>query len=70
MNGTVKKVVPEKGFGFIKKSDGGGDRFFHCSSLTNCEFDYLAPGMLVEFDEEPSRIEGKSPRAVNVRVLA
>lgn len=33
MTGTVKRVVADKGFGFIKCDDGGPDAFFHKSEL-------------------------------------
>lgn len=63
--GTIKTMVPEKGFGFISADHGRGpEYFFHRSS---CEdFDRLAEGVAVTF--VPSR-GPKGPRAEQV-VLA
>jgi cold shock protein len=33
MTGTIKKIVRQKGFGFIKPDDGSEDVFFHRGSL-------------------------------------
>ena len=33
MTGTVKKVIKQKGFGFITPDDGSEDVFFHRGSL-------------------------------------
>jgi CspA family cold shock protein len=62
MTGTIKKIVRDRGFGFIR-SDDGQDRFFHRSGVRD-SFDTLTEGQKVEFDEEPS---SKGPRATNVR---
>ncbi len=62
--GTVKKVVPERGFGFIT-ADDGKDYFFHRSVVTPpLEFDGLAGGEKVQFDIEQ---DPKGPRARNVQ---
>ena len=61
--GTVKKVVTERGFGFIT-SDDGRDYFFHRSAVTApLDFDRLAGGEQVRFEIEQ---DAKGPRARNV----
>ena len=62
--GTVKKLVRERGFGFILGSDGV-ETFFHRSALMGEGFDALAEGQAVEFDVERGE---KGPRAANMRV--
>ena len=62
--GTIKKLIPNKGFGFIEGESG--ELFFHSSALASGDFDSLTEGQRVEYDEG----EGpKGPRAENVRVL-
>jgi len=62
--GTIKKVVAERGFGFITSSDQK-DYFFHRSSLdSTLDFDRLEGGEKVEFEIEQSP---KGPRAARVR---
>jgi CspA family cold shock protein len=64
--GTVKKVVAERGFGFIT-ADDGKDYFFHRDSLeASLDFDRLVGGEKVEFEEQASP---KGPRAVRVRSI-
>jgi len=60
--GTVKKIVSDRGFGFIASEDGK-EYFFHRSSTEN--FDALQGGERVTFEIEPSV---KGPRAGRVRV--
>ncbi len=60
--GTIKRLVRDRGFGFIR-DDGGQEWFFHRSSVQG-NFDQLNEGQRVQFDEEPS---AKGPRAGNVR---
>jgi CspA family cold shock protein len=62
--GKIKKVVAERGFGFINDTDGR-EVFFHRSGLVDVSFDALKEDQMVEFDIENSP---KGPRAVNVRV--
>lgn len=65
--GKIKKVVQDKGFGFIEVS-GGQDVFFHHSSVANGEFDNLPHGQRVEFEvDESGGGKGKGPRATSVR---
>ena len=66
MQGTIKKVVRDRGFGFIH-GDDGREIFFHRSSLQRLNFDTLMEGEKVEFDVERGE---KGPRAINVRASA
>jgi cold shock protein len=62
--GTVKKVVADRGFGFITGEDGK-DYFFHRDSLQSpLDFDRLFGGEAVAFDIQANP---KGPRAANVR---
>ena len=64
MKGTVKKLIREKGFGFIAAEDGK-EIFFHRSSLDGVDFDNLDESASVEFDVEQSP---KGERAANVKL--
>ena len=63
MSGTIKRLVREKGFGFIQATDGQ-EYFFHRTALQGNDFDTLREGQAVTFDVEKSP---KGPRATNVR---
>ncbi len=63
-SGTIKRLVRDRGFGFIR-DDGGQEWFFHRSAVAQGAFDTLAEGQRVSFDEESS---AKGPRAGNIRV--
>ena len=63
MQGTIKRVVRDRGFGFIRSSDGQAV-FFHRSSLQQMDFDGLKEGDTVEFEVERGE---KGSRATNVR---
>jgi CspA family cold shock protein len=61
--GTIKKVVADRGFGFIAAEDGK-EYFFHRSGVVApLDFDQLAGGERVSFEVEASP---KGPRAVQV----
>jgi CspA family cold shock protein len=63
LNGTIKRLVTEKGFGFIATSDGT-EYFFHSSACTQTPFGQLREGQAVTFE----RGQGpKGPRGENVR---
>ena len=52
--GTIKKVVSDRGFGFIT-ADDGKDYFFHRDGLTpSLQFDRLTGGEKVTFEIEQS----------------
>jgi CspA family cold shock protein len=60
--GTIKKVIADKGFGFI---DGGrGDLFFHHSELEGTSIETLQVGQAVTYEEGRGP---KGPRAEKVR---
>ncbi|HTC85157.1 MAG TPA: cold shock domain-containing protein [Candidatus Acidoferrum sp.] len=62
--GSIKKVVSDRGFGFIAAEDGK-EYFFHRSGVqSSLDFDRLTGGETVEFDVEQSP---KGPRAIGVR---
>ncbi|MFH1778833.1 MAG: cold shock domain-containing protein [Candidatus Omnitrophota bacterium] len=63
--GRVKKLIRDRGFGFISDTDGR-EVFFHQSSLLDIQFNALKEDQEVEFEVENSE---KGPRAVNVRVV-
>jgi CspA family cold shock protein len=60
--GTIKKLVTDKGFGFINGEKG--DLFFHHSAVEGATIETLRVGQTVEY------VEGrgpKGPRAENVK---
>jgi cold shock protein len=62
--GTIKKVIADRGFGFITGEDGK-DYFFHRDAVQQTlDFDRLVGGEQVSFDIESSP---RGPRARNVR---
>ena len=61
--GTIKKVVSDRGFGFITAEDGK-DYFFHRNELdSTLDFDRLFGGERVNFEVQDSP---KGPRAARV----
>ena len=62
-SGTIKKLVSDRGFGFIAAEDGK-EYFFHRSG-TDTDFDRLQGGERVTFEVEASP---KGPRAGRVQL--
>ena len=60
--GTIKKIITDKGFGFIEGK--GGELFFHRSSVDDDAFNDLREGQQVEYEEGRGP---KGPRAERVR---
>jgi cold shock protein len=48
--GTIKKLVSDRGFGFIQQSDGT-DLFFHRSAVQGTSFDELGEGQSVTYEK-------------------
>jgi CspA family cold shock protein len=64
--GTIKKIVKDKGFGFIIPDDGTDEVFFHRSKLyPKVQFDDLREGNEVQFEVRPG---DKGPQAFNLRL--
>jgi CspA family cold shock protein len=63
MEGTIKRLIRDRGFGFIRAEDGQ-EVFFHRSALQDLDFDGLHEGDKVEFELERGN---KGLRAVRVR---
>lgn len=62
--GTIKKLVSDKGFGFI--AGESGELFFHHSAVEGGAFETLSEGQAVEYSEGNGP---KGPRAESVRVV-
>jgi CspA family cold shock protein len=48
--GTIKKLVSDRGFGFIQE-EGGTEIFFHRSQVSNNAFDSLREGQPVSYEK-------------------
>src|SRR5437588_10902486 len=64
--GRIKKIIPDRGFGFVR-ADDGNEVFFHRTELTTVDFDTLQEGEEVTFDIVDSP---KGPRARNLQKVA
>ena len=61
--GTIKKLIADKGFGFIDGEQG--DLFFHHSALEGTAIEALSVGQAVTYNNGQGP---KGPRAENVKV--
>lgn len=64
MNGTVKRIVADRAFGFIL-ADDGKEYFFHSTGVMDGRFNELQEGQKVSFDPVSSQ---KGPRAEDVQL--
>ena len=64
-NGTIRRLVRDRGFGFIKSTEGE-DYFFHRSQVVGVSFDLLEEGQSVEFEKGDGP---KGPKAVNIKLI-
>ena len=60
--GTIKRLVSQKGFGFVAAQDGS-EYFFHQSACNGVRFDELREGEPVTFTTANGP---KGPRAENI----
>ncbi|MFC1990136.1 cold-shock protein, partial [Chloroflexota bacterium] len=65
VKGTIRRLITDKGFGFIKTEDEK-DLFFHRSNLEGVEYSSLRDGQEVEYEVGQGR-DGRS-EAVKVRL--
>jgi len=63
MEGTIKKIVAEKGFGFITIDGEEKDLFFHRNEVKNVSYEELKEGDRVSFEKTDSP---KGPSATSV----
>ena len=64
-NGTIRRLVKNRGFGFIKSTEGK-DYFFHRSQVVGVSLDLLEEGQSVEFEKGDSP---KGPKEVNIKLI-
>ncbi len=69
MYGTVARLSPERGSGFVQSIDGR-EIFFHRNALQGVDFEALTLGARVEFEigHEPGDEVGEAPRATRIRL--
>jgi CspA family cold shock protein len=65
--GTIKFFNADKGYGFIKPSDGGRDIFVHITAVEQAGLASLNEGQKISFEVEPDK-KGKGPKAVNLQL--
>jgi len=63
MEGTIKTLISDKGFGFIEVEGEDKDLFFHRNELQGVEYEDLKVGDKVSFEKADSP---KGPNAANV----
>jgi len=63
--GKVKRIIRERGFGFVSAEDGR-EIFFHRNELQNVDFDGLMEGDQLEFDVVKGQ---KGPAAANIKKM-
>jgi len=63
MEGVIKTLVSDKGFGFITVDDEEKDLFFHRNELKDVSYEELKVGDRVSFEKADSE---KGPNAINV----
>ncbi len=66
MQGTIQTLRLERGFGFLRDSEGIEVLFHHSALPSPDYFASLTVGVAVEFEAEPS-LEG--PRATTIRIV-
>jgi len=63
MEGTIKTIIADKGFGFITVEGEEKDLFFHRNEVKDTTFEELKVGDRVSFEKADSQ---KGPNATNV----
>jgi len=65
--GTIKRIVRDRGFGFIQPEGSSEELFFHKSALESGSFEALTEGGTVEFEAQPDPKRPDRNQAVKVR---
>jgi len=64
--GTIKRIITNRGYGFIQTGEKG-DIFFHATDLLNgVSFDSLTEGQQVEFEIKPT---SRGLKAISIRLV-
>jgi cold shock protein len=66
MEGTIARIVVDRGFGFVQSPDSDRDLFFHAKDLVGLDFDELLLERRVQFEVEQT---DRGPRARRIRPL-
>lgn len=64
-SGKIKKLVTDRGFGFVEGERG--ELFFHHSEVQGTTFEELQEGQTIEYEVGEGR---KGPCAVSVRLVS
>jgi len=67
--GTIKKLVTDRGFGFILPEGEQNDLFFHRTDVQGTTYEALYEGEQVTFDLGTDQRRG-TPKADNVRTAS
>jgi CspA family cold shock protein len=65
--GIIKRLVKDRGYGFIQPEGSSAELFFHKSALEGVSFEELAEGGTVEFEAEPDPKRPERTQAAKVR---
>ena len=68
--GTIKRLVRDRGFGFIQADGATEEVFFHKSSVEQPTFDELNEGQKVNFDAEQDPGKPERSRAAHVQLVS
>jgi CspA family cold shock protein len=69
MQGQIKRLAKDRGFGFIRPDGESEDLFFHTSAVLDGGFDSLTEGQMVEFEKGKDERDPRRSRATNVRLV-
>lgn len=67
MQGKIKKVLSNRGYGFIDPEGSDDDLFFHKSNLEGTDIFSIKEEMAVEFEIADGR---RGPEAINIKLLS
>lgn len=67
--GVVKKVVPHKGFGFLRPEEGGEELFFHQSTIVDRTIADVERGDHVEYRLAAELGANGKPQVIWLKVL-
>ena len=64
MTGTIKKIITEKGFGFIGREGAERDLYFRSDAVSGVKFEELKEGDAVTFEIDESGPKGPAAKDV------